>query len=143
MDIKYLRILWLDKRIKELKEKIAKHKLQYIALIFLLSGCAAYTLQTNKPIQIENLTSSEKCRSDNPIIQAFFLNGFKEDEIASQLKEYGKNDIDGFCEWMVREAKDGEPYGWLYPYSGGRILEDKFKKIKLDYNYFKEKNEKE
>ena len=43
MDIKYQRILWLNKRIKELRKKIWEYKIKYgliMLLMISLSGCA-------------------------------------------------------------------------------------------------------
>ncbi len=118
--------------------------MRYVGILLCCLLLPACSMPANiiMPTTIQDV--KPKCDNPNPIIRAFVLNGFDEDEIASQLKEFGNQDIDKFMSWLIREPSPKELNGgWLYSMSGGRKLEELFKKVKIDYNYYRDKNGKD
>ncbi len=104
----------------------------------MLSGCAATTLKTDKPFQIETITKIEKpvnSFKDNryyifeALIQTPCFLTIDRSLWIAWLKSYGKDNIDGFIEWATN--------GVLYHYSGGQFLNDYFKQVKLIYEGIK------
>lgn len=98
MDIKYLRILWLDKKIKELKEKIRLKKLGCIILVVLLAGCVT----TQKipepnifPITFDQqILNSFKTKEQRLLIQAIenskYIQGLTRFDIAAEINDFYK-----------------------------------------------------
>jgi len=101
-----------------------------ISLIFIL-GCS-------QPLKIivepGPLLTAGDLKTDSPIIKAFVHNCFDGVSISAQLIKYGKNDIDGFCEFLKN--------GLCYPLSGGTELNIRLDKVKTDYEYYRRINEK-
>ncbi len=122
MDIKYRRILWLTKRIKELKEKIKLYKLVHLILIFLLVGCAnplqvtiKKDLETQKNKRLETKERESILQSFNNsgiILKSFEQLDCSIFDIASFLNEYGKSDIDGFCDYLAEKYPFNTWHRW-------------------------------
>mgnify|MGYP001563259642 CR=1 FL=1 len=115
---------------------------QLVVIIFLLSGCVT-TLQTQKPFQIETITKIERPINnftDNryyileALIQIPCFLDIDRNLWISWLNTYGKDDLDGFIEWII--GVENEP-GVLYIHSGGQFLNDYFKQVKVIYKGMK------
>ena len=137
MGIKYLRILWLDKRIKELKEKISSYKRYGLILIiiFCLGSCSIPLQVTIKKdladVHREQLEYQKeqmetegrqmdkereallKSFNDSGIIlKSFEKLGCSIFDIAGFLNEYGKTDIDGFCDFLAKQYPFSKWFRW-------------------------------
>jgi hypothetical protein len=69
------------------------------------------------------------CKSKNPIVKAFVLCGYNEKDISAQLKDYGKSDFEGFWVYFKNNAPGTIGADWF--------LNDLYKKVKTNYEYFK------
>jgi hypothetical protein len=112
-----------------------------IFVALLINGCTT-TLRIDKPIQLDNnyATSNNMEIMDNKLAERFndkrryifkaLINTPCFLEVNSKywinlLMVYGKDDIDGFIEWVTNGA--------LYSNSGGQFLKKYFEQVKLTY----------
>ena len=132
MDIKYLRILWLNKRIKELKLKIKLYKLAHLVLVILLSGCATALPQPSLPT-VYTLTEDE-C-----ILQAFVKEDpiFEKEKIYSVLLSFRKIAHEGtihYFFWYLNKT-------YLQYIKNEWWIKRIYKRVLANYRYYKKTNE--
>ena len=136
-NIKYAHILWLTKRIKELKEKIARYKLTHIFLIVLLSGCAAS--KSIPTLSIPTFISNYMLTEDECVLQAFVKEDpvFEKEKIYSSLLTFRKLAPKGtihYFFWYIEKTylRDMKNEWWIRR-TKNRIL--------ANYRYYKKTNE--
>ena len=133
MGIKYLRILWLDKRIKELKKKIKLRKLAHLVLVMLLSGCATALPQPSLPTIY--MLSEDEC-----ILQAFIKEdpSFEKEKIYSTLLSFRKLAPEGtihYFFWYLNKT-------YLQYIKNEWWVKRTYKRVLANYRYYKKTNEK-
>lgn len=132
MDIKYLRLLWLDKGIKELKLKIKLYKLSHLVLVILLSGCATALPRPSLPM-IYTL-SEDEC-----ILQAFIKEDpiFEKEKIYNSLLTFRKIAPKGtihYFFWYLNKT-------YLQYMKNEWWIKRSYKRILANYRYYKLTNE--
>ncbi len=119
-----------------------------IFICLIVNGCAI-NLRVDKPIQMENryvvettpqeIEIEKLANSFNDNRKYIFLSLVENPCFLGEdyrtwynfLRQYGKDDIDGFIKWCME--------GVLYPQSGGQFLSNYFKQVKSYYEAIDEK----